>query len=126
MLIKHEYPILERDTEKTAVIMPDSLLLQWTPGQDEDLRGYNIYLSDNEKAVKSSIIAANSSIYSYNQLVNGVKEYCFSIEAVDYNGNKSMPVETIFTFEKPALIEEINGIVNKLDVTLNWSRSESY
>ena len=23
MLIKHEYPILERDTEKTAVIMPD-------------------------------------------------------------------------------------------------------
>jgi fibronectin type 3 domain-containing protein len=122
-------------------IRPDSgsLVIEWIPNVDPDLKGYAIYRASYDsvfamKQVNSTIIEGSFRSYKDNSIVPGEKYY-YTLVAIDSAGNKSVKSD-LFTVMVPQRLNSLIKIAftkarynknsKKIDLTWRIPRESDY
>lgn len=75
-----------------AIPVPGAVELAWSPGEESDLDGYNLYRSDGGSFVRANSNLLPLPLYRDATVRAGV-EYRYEVKAVDQSGNEGPPSE---------------------------------
>ncbi|MBI2418136.1 MAG: hypothetical protein HYV28_09600 [Ignavibacteriales bacterium] len=75
--------------------------VSWISNRENDLDGYNVYVSDSYKGKYTLIATTRSTYFNDNYIRNG-RRYYYAITAFDYDGNESgLSYENVYAAPRP-------------------------
>jgi len=77
---------------ETLTNSSSSIKISWSPVDDVDLNGYRIYRKSGDDLLK--IATVESTVFA-DQNLEGEKEYCYVVKAIDTAGNESEQTDNI-------------------------------
>ena len=121
-----------KDVEVKAESREDFILLTWTDGTEEDLKGYIVTYGETEKFVAKSTESTLANSCAINNIAEGTK-FTAKVQALDTNGNKSAgtTVKTTVTFTTSSAISMkltaggLDTKTNKIPVSVSASTINS-
>ncbi len=118
---------LSKDTEAPSDVSvkaeskEDYLLLTWTDGTEEDLKGYNVYFNDIVTFVEKSSESSRANSFALEDVENN-SSYVIKVTALDVNGNESegvtLNVTVSFTSTSALSLSTTVGQLNEEDKTV--------
>jgi fibronectin type 3 domain-containing protein len=104
------------------------ILIKWLPNKDEDLKGYNIYRSDDHggfSQINKTLIVSSRDNFANAGIESG-KEYLYYLTAVDSTGNESQPSNILKGFNHLSSFQsgptnlKVTYREKKKEVFLSW------
>ncbi|MBP9096656.1 MAG: hypothetical protein KBG21_08600 [Ignavibacteria bacterium] len=109
----------------------NQLTLYWRVQSQSNLKGFNIYRSDDAKGeftkINSSLISPADTMYTDNSAEQN-KKYFYYISSENNGGmvNNSSVIAAINNdYSKPAVPENLTAVSDSINVSLTWNKSSS-
>jgi hypothetical protein len=109
-------------TNLKATEIVGGFALSWTPADDPDVDGYNIYCGNTADPAYLVAQGYSGTTYTYNVTITGT--FLFHVRTVDTSGNLSQPASVTASIIPPATVQGFDVYQNGQDLDFRWKQNE--